>query len=261
MPEISLRGRRLAYDVQPPDFDPSLPVVVCIHGSGGDREDWRHQLDGMSHTVTVIALELPGHGASDPPAEISVPAYAQWVTDFVETLGLRRVVLAGCSLGSAIAQYVALSPRPWLLALALTGAGARLKVHPAFLEGLVTNKEFALQNLGKFCLSPNAGESLNTVIQEKYTVESAEVMRMDLSACNDFDIMDRVDQISVPTCIIVGEDDQLTPVKYSRFLEKSISGSQLHVIPAAGHLAMLEKPDEFNRYLTEFLYSAEIVNR
>ena len=76
---------------------------------------------------------------------------------------------------------------------------------------------------------------------------------MDLSACNDFDIMDRVHEISLPTCIIAGEDDQLTPLKYSQFLHKTIAGSQFHVIPGAGHLAMLEKPEEFNRYLLEFL--------
>ena len=154
MPEVSLQGRRLAYAVEPADFDPSSPVVLCIHGSGGDREDWKDQLTGMSHMVSVVALELPGHGASEPPAESSVDAYAQWVVDFVERLGLERVVLVGCSLGSAIAQVVALSPEPWLKAIGLVGAGARLRVHPAFLEGLVTNKEFALEKTGPLlCVS------------------------------------------------------------------------------------------------------------
>ena len=108
MPEVSVRGRRLAYEVQPVDLDKSSLSVVFIHGSGGDREDWRAQLDGLSDVANVIALELPGHGASDPPGEATVEAYAQWVADFVDALGLQKVVLVGCSLGSAITQWIAL---------------------------------------------------------------------------------------------------------------------------------------------------------
>ena len=70
------------------DFDRSSLSLLFIHGSGGDLEGWRHQLDGLSGLATVIALELPGHGASEPPGESSVPAYADWVANFVKALGV-----------------------------------------------------------------------------------------------------------------------------------------------------------------------------
>jgi pimeloyl-ACP methyl ester carboxylesterase len=261
MPEVPVRGLRLTYDVQPALFDKSSVAVVFIHGSGGDREDWNDQLSGLSDSVTAIALDLPGHGSSEPVDEASVPAYAQIVSDFVENVGLQRVVLVGCSLGSAIVQQIALSPPQWLIAIGLVGSGARLKVHPAFLEGLIKNKESALKMLRDYCVSPTANETLLQTLQDKFTVESAERIHQDLSACNDFNIMDRVQDITVPTCIIVGEDDKLTPVKYSQFLQKSISGSQLNVVPGAGHLVMTEKPNDFNRHLREFLYSAKIIHK
>ena len=254
MPEVSVRGRRLAYEVQPVGLDKSSLSVVFIHGSGGDREDWRAQLDGLPQVANVIALELPGHGESDPPGEATVEAYARWVVDFVDAMGFQKVVLVGCSLGSAITQWIALfSPKTWLVGIGLVGAGARLRVHPAFLDGLRQDKQKALAMLSDFCLSPATGEPLRERLREKYLKTSAELVRGDLSACNEFDVMDSIHEVRLPTWILVGEDDQLTPVKFSRYLHETIEGSRLAVVPQAGHLVMMERPEEFNRLLAEFL--------
>jgi pimeloyl-ACP methyl ester carboxylesterase len=260
MPEVLVRGRRLAFGVQPLDFVGSSPAVVFIHGSGGDREDWGGQLDGLASAVTAIALELPGHGASEPPGETSVQAYADWVVGFVDALGLERVVLVGCSLGSAITQQIALSPRTWLKAIGLVGSGARLKVHPALLKGLLEAPESTVRMIGELCLSPMASDSIQQKVRVGLATKPAELIHKDFSACNEFDVMERVHEIDLPTCIIVGADDRLTPVKYSQFLRNKISGSQLHVIPGAGHLVMVEKPDDFNRCLKDFLQDIGLMN-
>lgn len=253
MADVSIGGRRLAYEARPEHYDKSALAALFIHGSGGDREDWRGQLDGLSDQATVIALELPGHGASDPPGESTVPAYSQWVVDFVEALGLEKVMLVGCSLGSAITLWIALSAPSWLSAIGLVGAGARLRVHPDFLDGLLKNPEKARIGLADYCLSPASSNALHESITEKYRNTSPKLIHGDLSACNEFDVMERVGRISLPTWILVGEDDRLTPVKYSKFLHDAIPGSKLLVMPAVGHLAMLEKPGEFNKLLGKFL--------
>ena len=253
MPDRSIRSRRLAYEARPEIYDKSALAVIFIHGSGGDREDWRGQLEGLSDQATVIALELPGHGASEPPGETTIPAYSHWVTNFVETLGLRKVVLVGCSLGSAITQWIALSTPLWLVGIGLVGAGARLRVHPAILDGLLQDKEKALAGLADFALSAASDKELHEFMTAKFLNTSPELVHGDLSACNEFDVIDRVGGISLPTCILVGEDDRLTPVKYSQFLHDAIRGSRLHVIPRAGHMAMIEKPEEFNKFLGNFL--------
>jgi len=254
MPEVYVKGRRLAYEVQPVGLDKSSLSVVFIHGSGGDREDWRAQLDGLPQVANVIALELPGHGESDPPGEATVEAYAHWVTDFVDAMGLQAVMLVGCSLGSAITQWIALfAPKTWLAGIGLVGAGARLRVHPAILDGLRQDKQQALAMLSDFCLSPATGEPIRERLREKYLKTSAELVHGDLSACNEFDVMDSVHKVRLPTWILVGEDDRLTPVKYARYLHETIEGSRLGVVPQAGHLVMMERPEEFNRLLAEFL--------
>lgn len=254
MPEVSVNGRRLGYEAQPASFDKSKLTVVFIHGSGGDRDDWRDQLDGLSDCANMLALELPGHGASEPPGESGVPEYSRWVVDLVNALGLAKVVLVGCSLGSAITQWIALNAsQPWLVAIGLVGAGARLKVHPAFLQGLKEDSAKALGMLADFCLSENPDPDLHAQLSEKFRNSSADIIYGDLYACNEFDVMDKVGTISLPTCIIVGEEDKLTPPKYSKFLNEAIKGSRLSVIPRAGHLLSMEHPDEFNKSLTEFL--------
>jgi pimeloyl-ACP methyl ester carboxylesterase len=254
MPEVVVNNLRLAYEAQPSDFLAQEFSVVLIHGSGGDREDWRGQLDAEFEKASVIAFELPGHGSSDGPGERSVSAYSQWVTDFVQALGLKRVILVGCSLGSAIVQWIALnSPGAWLTGIGLVGAGSRLRVHPDFLAGLINAPEKALQNLADFCLSKEAPKSVHDEVNKKFAAVSPEIVHGDLSACNEFDVTERVGGIALPTLIVVGKEDRLTPVKYSKSLNEHISGSTLTILPEAGHMVMLEKPAEFNKALGDFL--------
>ncbi len=254
MPELSVKGRALGYEVQPANFDKSKLTVVFVHGTGGDREDWRGQLDGLSGLANMLALELPGHGASEPPGESSVPGFSQWVIDFINELGLKTVMLVGCSLGSAITQWIALNAsEPWLVAIGLVGAGARLRVHPAFLQGLKEDSTKALTMLADYCLSDGPDPALRTKIRDKLLGQAPELILGDLQACNEFDAMDKVNTISLPTCIIVGEQDKLTPVKYSRHLNEAIKGSRLSVIPHAGHLVSMEQPEAFNKSLGDFV--------
>jgi pimeloyl-ACP methyl ester carboxylesterase len=254
MATIVLNGKKIGYEARPEQFEADKPAVVFVHGSGGDREDWRAQLDYLSKSVTVIALELPGHGESDPPGEKSVAVYADWVKQFVEALRLKKVVLAGCSLGSAIVLWTALrNPADWLIAIGLVGSGARLKVHPDFLEGLLRNGHKALTNLSDYSVSRSASHEFKDVINKKFADNDPLVVHGDLSACDDFDVMDEIEKIDLPAVIIVGKDDRLTPVKYSRHLSEKISRSRVVVIPGAGHLVMMEKPDEFNEALRSFL--------
>jgi pimeloyl-ACP methyl ester carboxylesterase len=253
MAMIALRGRRLEYEAQPTDVDTSLLTVLFLHGTGGDREDWRGQLDASDVPGTRVALELPGHGRSEPPGESTVDAYARWVHDFVDALGFERVMLVGNSLGSAITQRIALSPPPWLVAIGLVGAGARLRVHPAFVEGVLQDKDKALAGLAQWALSAASDPALHEEIQKKFQRASAELIHGDLSACNEFDVISQIGTVALPTWIAVGADDMLTPMKYSIFLHEAIEASVLTVIPAAGHLVMMEKPVEFNARLAAFI--------
>jgi pimeloyl-ACP methyl ester carboxylesterase len=79
------------------------------------------------------------------------------------------------------------------------------------------------------------------------------VIYNDFLACNQFDIRNRLSEIKLPTLVVCGEEDQLTPVKYSKYLHEAVTGSRLVLIPRAGHMVMSEQPDPFNRALLSFL--------
>lgn len=253
MPDIIVKDKILGYEAQPENFDRSRLSVVCLHGSGGDREDWRNQLNSLSDHANVIAVELPGHGTSQPPPESSVASYAEWVAGFIDALQLERVFLVGCSLGSAIVQQLALNKNPWLVGIGLVGAGARLRVHPSFLEGVMQDKDKATGLLAEFALAQGCRQELKEALEQKFRECRPELIHADLSACNEFDVIGEVNQISLPTIIIVGKEDRLTPVKYSEFLHNAISDSRMEVIEGAGHLVMMEQPEAFNRALASFL--------
>jgi pimeloyl-ACP methyl ester carboxylesterase len=84
---------------------------------------------------------------------------------------------------------------------------------------------------------------------------SPDVLHGDFSACDRFDIMKEVAGINTPVLIICGDQDALTPVKYSRYLAERIAGSRLEVIEGAGHMVMLERPEQFNKKVEAFVRS------
>jgi pimeloyl-ACP methyl ester carboxylesterase len=92
---------------------------------------------------------------------------------------------------------------------------------------------------------------------EEFMASQAEVpvytFYQDFLACSVFDVTQRMDEINLPTLIVVGLDDKMTPVKLANFLHDSIKGSQLATIEKAGHMTMIETPDELSRIIAEFV--------
>jgi len=92
---------------------------------------------------------------------------------------------------------------------------------------------------------------------EEYVKETSkigsEVTYTDFKICDNFDTMTKTESIDTPCLIICGDKDQLTPVKYSQYFHQKIKDSKLTIIEHAGHMVMLEKPNEFNLALTNFL--------
>jgi len=97
-----------------------------------------------------------------------------------------------------------------------------------------------------------SSETKLKVVEEMRNV-SPEVVYGDFEACDKFNVMDRLKEIEVPTLIICGLEDQLTPVKYSEYLKNNIPNSKLEIIADAGHMVMLEKPEEINEKLEKFI--------
>ena len=161
--------------------------------------------------------------------------------------------MAGHSMGGAIAMSLALAAPALLAGLVLVGTGARLKVLPTLLEGILSDKEETVRSIAGFAFSRKTAPGLIEAGITEMAANPKEVLYHDFSACNMVDLMENVRSISLPTLIITGADDLLTPLKYSEYLNREIRGSTLTVIPDAGHMVMLEKPEETNRAIERFI--------
>jgi pimeloyl-ACP methyl ester carboxylesterase len=249
MPDLTVNGRRLHYA----ENGAGERTLVLIHGSGGDHTTWRPQLEGLASAARIVALDLPGHGASSGEGCDTAVAYAAVVRGFLAALERGAVVLGGHSLGGAVAQVLALDAPQLLCGLVLVGSGARLKVLPQLFELLAKDYAEAVAFMTEHAWSPSSPASLKERGRETVLATRPSVTGADFTACNGFDVMGRLGEIRLPTLVVVGEDDRLTPPKYAEFLARGIAGAQLARIPRAGHFVSLEQPANVNRAIRDFL--------
>lgn len=229
------------------------PTLVLVHGAGGDSSTWTRQLEGLADAASVVALDLPGHGASSGDGCRAITDYAAVVRGFLAALGRGPVVLGGHSMGGAITQLVALTAPALLQGLVLVGTGARLRVFPELFELMARNYAEGVNFVTGYAWSRSSLEALREGGRRTMSGTRPAVTVGDFTACDRFDAMDRVGQIRLPTLVIVGEDDELTPPKYAEFMAKAIARARLVRIPRAGHFVPLEQPDEVNHALRTFL--------
>jgi pimeloyl-ACP methyl ester carboxylesterase len=248
LPYLKIDGKRAYYagDIN----REGIPVLFC-HGSGGGHHHWIYQLKKLSGKVNPLALDLPGHGRSEGDPGYEIAFYRNWLHKFTAVLNPGPFVIAGHSMGGAIALDYTLNYPSEILGLILIGSGGRLRVLPAFLETL---QEGSIpSDLVDFLYCPDSPEELLEKARSEIDSTPASLYHADLSACDRFDAMEKLHHIMQPVMMICGSEDRLTPVKYSLYLEEKLPAGRVEVIEGAGHMVMLEKPAEVNRAITGFV--------
>lgn len=225
-----------------------MPHLYYVHGSGFTQDSFRDQVAAFAGSE---ALALPGHPNGEPLA--SVGEMAQWLSGQLKERGRDKAVVAGNSLGGAVALEWALRYPDKAGGLILIGTGARLRVSPAIFEMLDTQWPDSIPTLVDYSVSASANADLRSRVAHWHSLVGRRATRTDYAACDAWDAMQRVAEIKAPTLIIVGEFDRLTPPKFARFLNEKIMGSRLLEVPGAGHIAMAERPDIVNPAIQAFL--------
>jgi len=224
--------------------------LVFIPGAGNTGLAWRYQTE---HFPDSEAVSLPGHPEGKPCA--SVDDYTDWLHQYILARGYSELILVGHSMGGAVAQTYALSYPEGVKGLVLIGTGARLRVSPEFLRLLDGGSSHSPDWFKDFIepLYSRVAPDFRKVVIEKVIEVGAGVQLNDFRCCDKFDIMDKIYQIKTPTLVICGSEDEMTPVKYSQYLATKIDGARLVIIEGGTHLAFMEKPDEVNQAIEEFL--------
>jgi 3-oxoadipate enol-lactonase len=239
--------------------------VVLIHGYPFNRTLWDEQVAELSNSYRVIVPDLRGFGesdASDGPA--TMDQMAQDVALLLDHLGIARATIAGLSMGGyvALAFYKQLSSRVRALVLADTRAQADTEeakqtraqqAEKALAEGMAGIADAMLPKL----LTPETVSKRPEVVKRvrdmmlKTKPEGAAAALRGMAQRDDQ--TDLLPKISVPALIIVGADDAITPVADSEKMHHAIAGSRLVVLENAGHVSNLERTEQFNYALLEFL--------
>ena len=256
-------GVEIAYD----DVGAGVPVAF-VHGFPHNRTLWAPQVSALVDRARCIALDLRGFGESSRHGPFSIDQYADDVAMLLRGLGIERVVVAGLSMGGYVAFALWRRHRSLVrgLVLADTRAGAdtdearekrralvdvaRTRGSGAVADGQITGM------LGK-----TTRDKRPALIDEVHRMlESAPVEGI-VGALEAMmarvDSTDTLATIDVPTLVVVGGEDVLTPPSEAEILHEAIRGSRLEVIQHAGHVSNMERPAAFNHVLTEFLASLD----
>ena len=228
------------------------PTLVLVHGAGGTRLHWPAELR-RTPDATVYTLDLPGHGRSGGQGCDTIATYAESVAAFLRAVEVEHAVIAGHSMGGAIALALALDFTERVTGLVLMATGARLRVAPTILERIRDDFEETTKLITRFAWSSQAPPQLTGLGRQALTETGPDVLWGDFTACDRFDVMERLEEIETPTLLIAGSVDQLTPVKYAQYLNENIAGARLVTIEGAGHMIMLEHPGKVARAVEDFL--------
>ena len=244
--------------------DVALPPLVFLHGIGGAARAWRGQLDFFSNRYRSIAWDMPGYGGSAPLPTVSIATLADSLADFLEQVDATKPVLVGHSIGGMIVQQ-------WLVRNPLAASAVVLaQTSPAFGKPDGDwQKSFIDARLGPL----DRGEtliSLAPTLVKELIGENPDAGGMDLArdcmaavppatyrttmlALMGFDLRGALRDIAVPTMLLSGSRDNNAPAPMMAKMATYVPAAQYVELEGVGHLANLERPDEFNAALSDFL--------
>ena len=250
---LRIDGLPVAYARAGRHWAPWRERVVLIHGSGCSADSWRYQVDGLSRKFDVVAVDLPGHGGSKAVDHPSIKGYAKTVSGLLERVERRKVFLGGHSMGGAVALHVALEHPELVKGLILVATAAyldMLALTPDILLWAAATMPHKFK--GMFFSSLVTKEAL-AMARDDVRRCSLETILGDFAACRNFDFRGQLKGLKLPTLILCGSEDRITPIRHSKRLHQEISGSTLRVVEKGGHMLPLEAPGPVNAAIRDFI--------
>jgi 3-oxoadipate enol-lactonase/4-carboxymuconolactone decarboxylase len=241
-----------------PDRVPPLDrgrLLLFVHAAGGTAGLWRRQLETLGRAHSAVALDLPGHGRSAGVDGLAtVEDYADTVARFAVALALRPVVLVGRSMGGAIGLVLATRRPDLVQALVVVCSAAKFELAP---ERIATARDVARGRLPQQFTTETFSPATGMEVMREAWIEQVKtdprVRYGDLLACERFDGRPLLGRVRVPTLVVAGADDQVTPPACAEDLARGIGGARLEVLPRAGHQAPLEQAEAFDAAVARFL--------
>jgi pimeloyl-ACP methyl ester carboxylesterase len=251
-------------------FDPTLPVIVFVHGGEHDHSVWILQSRYMAHHgYSVLALDLPGHGRSAGPALTTIEAMADHLATALASCASAQMLLVGHSMGSLIALELASRLHDRVRGVALIATAFPMRVSDALLSATRDVPPAAMDMINVWSHSPsidafdrkpaNPGPGFSNVwsnlrlMQRVAQRNGADVLHADFAACNSYAHgIDAAAALTCPTLFILAQSDSMTPARAAQPLIDACKDATVLRLGGAGHSLMAENPDGVREALMRF---------
>ena len=246
-------------------FDSANPSVVFVHGTANDHSVWTLQARYFAHHGwNALAPDLPGHGKSFGDAKTTISSAADWLINLLDNGNIERAAMVGHSMGSLIVLAAAARHPTRVSHLGLIGSSVPMPVSDMLMEAAThcPSEAFAMLNIWghspqlKWGKSPTPGTSIMMAGARLLAQSRPGVLARDLAACHAFQMDDAaLAAIDVPTLVVAGCDDLLTPAKAAGALTTRLANATMITLTNTGHSMMQEAPGKIVDALKVFLKS------
>ncbi len=261
---LSVNGADVFAATGGKEFDPNLPTVVFLHGSGLDHRGWALQTRWFAyHGYSVLAPDLPGHSLSGGEPCASIEVSAAWLSEFLDAADVKAAHIVGHSQGFLTALEFAKNNPDRVLSLTAIGTAAAIPVNQALIDTAKDSAAKAAHMMVNWGFGPGAHNGASAVpgmqpIAIGRAIMSRNPLAVDLQACADYQGgSDAVQALgNIPGCCILADQDKMTPIKAGLKLAEAMGVSPT-IIKGFGHMLPIEAPRETLNALRAFISSVQ----
>ncbi len=249
---FEVAGHRVFASTGSAQHDATKPGVLFVHGAGMDHSVWVMPARYFArHGFGVLAPDLPAHGRSGGNALTSISAMARWLVEVLDALDVEQTAVVGHSMGSLVAHSFARLYPDRCRVLALLGTSAPMPVTELLLNAAEDDDHAAIDMAngwshsarGKLGGNQNPGLWMLRGGERLLEMSAPGVFHTDLKACNEFSAKEG-DAVRCPSLVIVGEADQMTPIRAGISVAEVLPDAMIVRLPGCGHAMMSERPND-----------------
>ena len=266
---LNINNLNLSYD----DVGEGNIPIIFLHGFPFDKSMWAKQLDFFATTNRVIAIDIRGFGKStDESTPLSIDLFSDDLMLFMNQMKISKAIICGLSMGGFIALNAQARFPDRFEAIILCDTQCIADTIEVKLNRYKTIDEIALNGTLNFneafikkVFCKNSFTNKQEIVTQLRSVVMANPEQIVINGLKALaersETCSTLSEINIPTLIICGREDEVTPLEQSEFLHTSIKASVLHIIDNAGHVSNIEQPEEFNNEISKFLLAVGVFSK
>lgn len=266
---LNINNLNLSYD----DVGEGNIPIIFLHGFPFDKSMWAKQLDFFATTNRVIAIDIRGFGKStDETTPLSIDLFSDDLMLFMNQMKISKAIICGLSMGGFIALNAQARFPDRFEAIILCDTQCIADTIEVKLNRYKTIDEIALNGTLNFneafikkVFCKNSFTNKQEIVTQLRSVVMANPEQIIINGLKALaersETCSTLPEINIPTLIICGREDEVTPLEQSEFLHTSIKASALHIIDDAGHVSNIEQPEEFNNEISKFLLAVGVFSK